>query len=76
MPKFRRQSRGNFQCRGSWHQTQQVPPGTQEGYGGFTIGMSQIAATVRYISNQPRHHAKVSFEDEWKAILDKHGFAE
>jgi hypothetical protein len=38
--------------------------------------MSQIAATVRYISNQPRHHAKVSFEDEWKAILDKHGFAE
>ena len=48
----------------------------QEGYGGFTIAMSQIAATVRYISNQPRHHAKVSFEDEWKAILDKHGFAE
>ena len=44
----------------------------QDGYGGFTIGMSQIAATVRYISNQPLHHAKISFADEWKMILKKH----
>jgi putative transposase len=44
----------------------------QEGYGGFTIGMSQIPATVSYISNQLRRHAKTSFEEEWKIILDKH----
>jgi REP element-mobilizing transposase RayT len=45
----------------------------QEGYGGFTIGLSQVSATVRYISNQAQHHAKVSFQKEWDAILKKHG---
>jgi REP element-mobilizing transposase RayT len=44
----------------------------QEGYGGFTIGMSQVPATVRYIANQPKRHAKTSFADEWKMILKKH----
>ena len=44
----------------------------QDGYGGFTIGTSQIDSTVGYISNQPRHHAKMSFKDEWKIILGKH----
>ncbi|HEY2392004.1 MAG TPA: IS200/IS605 family transposase [Candidatus Angelobacter sp.] len=44
----------------------------QEGYGGFTIGMSQVPATVRYISNQAKRHAKTSFADEWKIILKKH----
>jgi hypothetical protein len=45
----------------------------QEGYGAFTIGLSQIQATARYISNQEKHHARISFQDEWKMILQKHG---
>jgi putative transposase len=45
----------------------------QEGYGGFSIGSSQIATTVRYISNQPRHHARISFQDEWNMFLQKNG---
>lgn len=48
----------------------------QEGYGGFTIGLSQVPATVRYISNQSKHHAKVSFQEEWDAILKRHGLPE
>jgi putative transposase len=48
----------------------------QEGYGGFTIGMTQVAATVRYILNQPRRHSKTSFAEEWKMILKKHGLNE
>jgi hypothetical protein len=44
----------------------------QEGYGAFTIGMSQIQATVRYISNLERHHDRISFQDEWKIIPQKH----
>ncbi|HEY1937950.1 MAG TPA: IS200/IS605 family transposase [Candidatus Angelobacter sp.] len=47
----------------------------QEGYGAFSIGASQIAATVKYISNQPRHHAKVSFQKEWEIFLEKHGMS-
>jgi putative transposase len=47
----------------------------QEGYGGFSIGASQIAMTVRYISNQPRHHAKTSFQQEWEIFLEKHGMS-
>jgi REP element-mobilizing transposase RayT len=45
----------------------------QEGYGTFSIGVSQAPATTRYILNQPKHHAKVSFEDEWKTFLERHG---
>ena len=47
----------------------------QEGYGAFSIGASQIAATVKYISNQPRHHAKISFQKEWEIFLEKHGMS-
>ena len=33
----------------------------QEGYGAFTIGQSQVPATVHYVLNQPKHHAKRGF---------------
>ncbi|HWX55279.1 MAG TPA: IS200/IS605 family transposase [Verrucomicrobiae bacterium] len=48
----------------------------QDGYGAFTIGISQVKATVRYINSQREHHAKVSFEDELRIILKKHGLVE
>jgi REP element-mobilizing transposase RayT len=55
------------------HEQIRHPFAWQEGYGAFTIGMSQVPATVRYISNQARHHAKVSFQTEWDSILERHG---
>ena len=51
----------------------QKPFAWQESYGGFSVGISQTAATVRYIQDQPRHHRKRSFDDEIRAILAKHG---
>jgi len=45
----------------------------QEGYGSFTIGVSQIETTVRYIRNQERHHRKMTFEEEFVRFLKKHG---
>jgi REP element-mobilizing transposase RayT len=48
----------------------------QTGYGAFTIGMSQMNATLRYIANQKKHHAKKSFAEEWKTFLDVHGLHE
>jgi putative transposase len=44
----------------------------QEGYGGFSVSKSQIPVVVRYIKNQERHHKKMSFEDEFLALLEKH----
>ena len=45
----------------------------QEGYGVFSIGMSQIDATRAYIQNQFEHHRKLTFKEEFEAILVKHG---
>src|SRR5258707_14024714 len=36
----------------------------QEGYGAFSIGISQIPRTVAYIQKQADHHRKKTFEDE------------
>jgi len=44
----------------------------QEGYGAFTIGASQVSATIRYIENQPRHHRKTSVSEEWDMFLERH----
>ena len=44
----------------------------QDAYGAFSIGVSQVKATIRYINTQKRHHAKRSFDDELKLILKKH----
>jgi len=44
----------------------------QEGYGAFSIGVSQVEETVRYIKEQPGHHGTRSFEEEYMAFLKKH----
>ena len=54
----RRQSRGRFK----W----------QTKYGAFTVSQSQTDRVRRYIRNQEAHHAKISFEGEFKALLKSH----
>jgi putative transposase len=44
----------------------------QEGYGAFTVGISQKADTIAYIQSQAEHHRKRSFEEEFIAFLKKH----
>lgn len=44
----------------------------QEGYGAFSIGTSQIAATLAYITRQQEHHQKRDFQSEFIAFLKKH----
>jgi len=41
----------------------------QEAYGAFMIGASQIAKTTSYIHNQPAHHKRRAFEEEYRALL-------
>ena len=45
----------------------------QDGYGAFSIGMSQIDDTLRYIANQAEHHRQTTFQDEYRAFLTRHG---
>ena len=45
----------------------------QEGYGAFTVGISQKDQTISYIRQQPEHHKKRSFEEEFATFLKKHG---
>ena len=45
----------------------------QEGYGAFSVSASNADKVVRYIQNQPAHHRRISFEDEFRSLLRKHG---
>lgn len=44
----------------------------QEGYGAFSIGVSQIDLTKQYIANQIEHHRTKTFQEEFLAFLKKH----
>jgi len=44
----------------------------QEGYGAFAVSASNLAAVERYIQDQPIHHRKITFEQEFLALLRKH----
>lgn len=46
--------------------------GWQEGYGAFSVGVSVQDATIAYIENQVEHHRRQTFDEELKAILEKH----
>jgi putative transposase len=45
----------------------------QDGYAAFTIGISQLQTTIRYIDNQEQHHTRMSFHQELHRMLARHG---
>jgi hypothetical protein len=50
----------------------------QEGYGAFSIGISGVEDTMKYIQGQEEHHRQTTFKEELEVFLKKHGmeFAE
>ena len=44
----------------------------QDGYGAFSVNPSQIETVSIYIQNQREHHAKKSFQDEYREFLQKY----
>ncbi len=44
----------------------------QAGYGAFSVSHSICDSVVSYIENQERHHARISFQDEFRLICQKH----
>ena len=45
----------------------------QEGYGAFTVGVSQCDSVRRYIAKQEEHHKKRTFQEEYLEFLEKSG---
>lgn len=45
----------------------------QEGYGAFSIDISDIRRTIAYIENQAEHHRQRDFKQEFLSFLKKHG---
>jgi hypothetical protein len=47
----------------------------QGGYGGFSVGRSELHAVRRYIAAQKEHHRRVTYDEELVSLLDEHGVA-
>lgn len=47
----------------------------QNGYGVFSVGQTEIAIVTNYIVHQEKHHAKRSFQAEYRALLCKYQVA-
>jgi len=45
----------------------------QRGYGAFSVGYRDLPALVSYIDNQPDHHRKMTFQEEYLAFLAEYG---
>jgi hypothetical protein len=45
----------------------------QTGYAAFSVSPSQIDKVTAYIREQPEHHRKVTFEEEFLALLKEAG---
>jgi REP element-mobilizing transposase RayT len=41
-------------------------------YGAFSVSVSQLDTNVRYIQRQEEHHRKMTFQEEFIALLKKH----
>jgi len=47
----------------------------QTGYGAFSVSASNEKQVIKYIQDQERHHRRMTFEEEFIALLRKHGVA-
>ena len=44
----------------------------QAGYGAFAVSESNVPAVREYIAAQQEHHRKKSFQEEYRAFLERH----
>ena len=47
--------------------------GWQEGYAAFSVSESQVPSVREYIQNQEEHHRKQTYQEEFLALLERHG---
>lgn len=59
-----------------WFRKEKIFPsfeGWQEGYGAFTHSRQDRSRLIQYIRTQKEHHQRISFRDEFVALLEKAG---
>ena len=44
----------------------------QSGYGAFSVSQSDADTVVNYVANQEQHHQKMTFQDEYRKLLEKY----
>ena len=44
----------------------------QTGYGAFSVSQSKVDDVIQYIRRQKEHHRRRSFQDEFRALLERH----
>ena len=44
----------------------------QNGYGVFSVSRSQVGSVRKYITTQEAHHRRVTFEEDFRSLLQKH----
>jgi len=49
--------------------------GWQTGYSAFSVSESLRERVIAYIDGQEQHHKRMKFEDELKALLERHGIS-
>ncbi len=49
--------------------------GWQNGYAAFSVSESNVEKVRAYIAGQEEHHRRVTFQEEYRAFLKKHGVA-
>lgn len=47
----------------------------QSGYGAFSVSQSDADMVVAYIRNQAQHHRKMTFQDEYRRLLERYHVA-
>jgi REP element-mobilizing transposase RayT len=47
----------------------------QAGYGAFSVSESKVPEVRTYILGQEEHHRTISFEEEFRTLLRKHGLS-
>jgi len=47
----------------------------QNGYAAFSVSQSSVEEVKQYIQNQEQYHRRMTFQDELRALFEKHGIA-
>ncbi len=47
----------------------------QSGYGAFSVSQSDADTVAAYIRNQAQHHEKMTFQDEYRRLLERYRIA-
>ena len=45
----------------------------QSGYGAFSVSPADVQAVAEYIAQQEAHHRAVTFQEEYRRLLESHG---